>query len=116
MNGWNEKDETDQSHFCLWCNQPLTATKCTITNWYTGENEENGPGLIRFSHEGCGMFKFIVIKGPLKGTIWSNDPNGDDPLSQDKGTFKELLDDIYSEENKKTFCGKGVSWKIVPGK
>jgi len=100
LSGWNKKDKNDQRPFCIWCDQPLTEL-CTCTNWFDGTNVEsdNQPGLIRFSHEGCGMFKFIVVKGPLKGTIWSGHPNGDDEyLSKDKGTFKELLDRIYNEK------------------
>lgn len=113
LSKWNKKDETDQRPFCIWCDQPLVGTKCSITEWFNGpntkKNEDNNdedsddeelPGLVRFSHEGCGMFKFIAVKGPLKGTIWSNDPSGYYPLRQDKKTFRELLDSIYSDGNK----------------
>ncbi len=95
---WNEKDEKDERPHCVWCPQPLSETQCAATNVFDGTNLESGEqhGLIRFSHEGCGLFKYIVVKGPLKGTIWSGNPNGDGAyLSQDEQTFKELLDSIY---------------------
>jgi hypothetical protein len=83
---------------CLWCKKPLLGKQCP-KSFFDGTNlgPADQSGLIRFSHSGCGFFKFIVVAGPLKGTIWSGNPNGDDEyLSQDKQTFIELLDNIYS--------------------
>ena len=100
LGGWNEDDETDERPFCTWCKNPLT-DKCKTTSWFNGDDLENDdqPGLVRFSHEGCGFFKFIVVAGPLKGTIYSGNPNSSggpgDYLSKDKSTFLELLDNIY---------------------
>jgi len=97
LSGWNEEDKDDQTILCLWCKTPLADTKCSC-NFFDGTDldSDDTPGLIRFSHEGCGMFKFIVVKGPLKGSIWSANPNGDSPyLYIDKKSFKELLDSIY---------------------
>ncbi len=101
MHGWNDDYEKDERPFCLWCKQPLANTKCKCKSFFDGKdlNNHNTPGLIRFSHEGCGFFKFIVVKGPLKGSIYSGNPNGDgDYLSKDTSTFKELLDSIYNEK------------------
>lgn len=101
LSKWNDADEDDQAQYCLWCPKALVGTKCSRKKFFDGTNLNNDeqPGLIRFSHEGCGYFKFIVTTGPLRGTIWSGNPNyGDDApyLSQDKETFKELLDKIYA--------------------
>lgn len=102
LHTWNEDDESDERPFCLWCNQPLANTKCKCDSWFDGTdlNNSEAAGLICFSHEGCGFFKFIVVKGPLKGTIYSGHPNGnphgdDNYMSMDKESFKELLDKIY---------------------
>jgi hypothetical protein len=108
LNGWNEEDQTDNEPYCLWCKQPLANTKCTCDKVFDGyhtpandEDDEDGDyneeGLIRFSHEGCGFFKFIVVKGPLKGSIWSTNNCGP-YLTKDRKTFKELLDQIYSSK------------------
>lgn len=103
LHSWNEADKSDERPFCLWCNQPLANTKCKCDSWFDGTdlNNSEAPGLICFSHEGCGFFKFIVVKGPLKGTIYSGHPNGnpygdDNYMSKDKESFKELLDKIYN--------------------
>lgn len=101
LSGWNAQDQKDETPFCLWCNQPLATTKCTAVNVFNGTDLDRDcqPGLVRFSHEGCGFFKFIIVKGPLKGTIWSGNPNGDGPyLSRDDESIKELLDRIYKNE------------------
>lgn len=103
LHGWNENDEKDQRPWCVWCDQPLANTKCKCISFFDGKdlNNSEAPGLIRFSHEGCGFFKFIVVKGPLKGSIYSGNPNGDyddNYLSKDKSTFKELLDGIYQNK------------------
>lgn len=103
LSGSNGLDEKDETPFCLWCNQPLATTKCSCEKIFDGSDLDSDcqPCLVRFSHEGCGFFKFIIVKGPLKGTIWSGNPNGDGDcpyLSQDQQSFKELLDEIYLEK------------------
>ncbi len=98
LTAWNENEGNDEIPFCQWCSQPLANTKCTSILYFDGKNKDDvcQPGLIRFSNEGCGYFKFIVIKGPLKGSIWSANPGYDGPyLSRDEKTFKEILDNIF---------------------
>lgn len=103
LSGWNPAHQIDERAFCLWCPQPLVGTTCACNNFFDGSdlNNDETPGLVLFSHEGCGFFKFIAIKGPLKGTIWSGNPNRDDDenyLTPDTQSFKELLDSIYDKK------------------
>lgn len=103
LSKWNDADEDDQAQYCLWCPKALVGTKCLCKKFFDGSNlnDDSQPGLIRFSHSGCGYFKFIVTTGSLKGTIWSGNPNCDDEqpyLSRDQETFLELLDRIYAEK------------------
>jgi hypothetical protein len=95
LHGWNEKDEKDQRPFCLWCEQPLEDTKCTCNFDTTKKVYDDTPGVIVFSHEGCGFFTYIIVKGPLKGTLWINNRDRN-RLRKIESTFKELLDEIYS--------------------
>lgn len=62
---------------CVCCERPLNGSKCLA------------PAPIRFSHEGCGIYKYIVIKGSQKGLILNNDF---EPVGE---TFMELLERIY---------------------
>lgn len=103
LNGWNQKDKNDQTRLCLWCESPLENTRCKCKKFFDGTKLDTDeiPGLIRFCHEGCGVFTYIVVKGPLKGTLWKNDPNRHDEkyyLRKIKPTFKEFLDNIYKKD------------------
>ncbi len=82
---------------CIWCKQQLAGTKCTC-KMFDGTDTENdkAPGLLRFSHEGCGHFMFIVVAGPLKGSIWNSNNNGS-YLTKSHMSFKEVLEMIYGK-------------------
>lgn len=94
---WNQEDEKDNTQYCMWCKQSIENTTCTAHESFD-ENNANSPFLIRFSHEGCGMFKFIIVKGENKGEIWDANPNcyEDEPyLTRSHETFLELINRIY---------------------
>lgn len=94
---FNECDNNDDRPYCIWCDQLLIGTKCTVgtagskNKWFNGELNKNG--LVMFSQEG-NTYKFIAVKGPFKDTIWySNSYNNS--LIKDNRTFIQILNDIY---------------------
>lgn len=89
---WNDEDETDQTKYCMFCNQALEGTVCNASDF-----------KMCFSHEGCGFFRFITVKGPEKGTIWNANPNYSEPdpyLNRCEKTFIEILNRIYNVPSK----------------
>lgn len=57
---------------------PFTQATEPLTEFGQRNRRDEFPGILKFCHQGCGNYSYLVVAGAAYGTIWNGRPEDDD--------------------------------------